>query len=131
MSSWFYIDSKLTVNTAKTEVLFFGRPNKVKSCKDITPITFQGSQIESTDKVKYLGVIFDEGMTWEDQANKARKNAYFNLNKINKIKNLIDDRIKYGETLRKGVQRNLIACCEVLIKFLISMISCSCNSNHL
>ena len=94
MSSWFY-DNKLTVNTAKTEVIFFGRPNKVKSCKDITPITFQGSQIESTDKVKYLGVIFDEGMTWEDQANKARKNAYFNLNKINKIKNLIDDRIKH------------------------------------
>ncbi|MEO0686532.1 MAG: reverse transcriptase family protein, partial [Cyanobacteria bacterium J06649_11] len=94
MSSWFY-DNKLTVNTAKTEVIFFGRPNKVKSCKNITPITFQGSQIESTDKVKYLGVIFDEGMTWEDQANKARKNAYFNLNKINKIKNLIDDRIKH------------------------------------
>ena len=45
--------------------------------------------------MKYLGVIFDEGMTWEDQANKARKNAYFNLNKINKIKNLIDDRIKH------------------------------------
>ena len=94
MSSWFY-DNKLTVNTAKTEVIFFGRPNKVKSCKDTTPITFQGSQIESTDKVKYLGVSFDEGMTWEDQANKARKNAYFNLNKINKIKNLIDDRIKH------------------------------------
>ena len=57
-------------------------------------MTFQSSKIESTDKVKYLGVTFDEGMTWENQSNQARSKAYFNLIKIKKILSFIDDSTK-------------------------------------
>lgn len=62
------------------------------------PVIFQQrvkSKIESTDKLGYLGIIFDEGMTWENQANKSRKNAYFNLIKIKRITALIDNRTKH------------------------------------
>ena len=45
MSTWFY-NNKLSVITSKTEVIFFGKPNKVESCKNIEPVTFQGSKIE-------------------------------------------------------------------------------------
>ena len=44
----------------------------------------QGSNIESIDNVGYLDIIFVEGMTWDNRAKKARKNAYFNLIKIKK-----------------------------------------------
>ena len=93
MSIWFY-NNKLSVITSKTEVNFFGKPNKVESCKNIEPVTFKCSKIESTDKVKYLGVTFDEGMTWENQSNQARSKAYFNLIKIKKILSFIDDSTK-------------------------------------
>ena len=55
----------------------------------------KGSNIECTDRVGYLGIIFDEGMTWENQANKSKKNAYFNLIKIKRITTLIDNRTKH------------------------------------
>ena len=89
-----YADDTIIVNTSKTEVIYFGKPNKVESCKNIEPVTFQGSKIESTDKVKYLGVTFDEDMTWENQSNQARSKAYFNLIKIKKILSFIDDSTK-------------------------------------
>ena len=95
MSTWFYKNNILSINTATTEVIFFGKPIKVQKCKELEPVTFQDSHIKSTDKVKYLCVTFDEGMTWKSQANQARKKAYFNLNKIKKIALFFDDSTKH------------------------------------
>ena len=61
LGSWFY-KNKLSVNTSKTEVIFFGKSNKVEQCKNKTAISFQ-KVLESKDKVKYLGVIFEEDMS--------------------------------------------------------------------
>ena len=94
MSNWFY-KNKLPVNTSKTEIIFFGNPVKVEKSKNMESVIFQGSNIDSRDKIEYLGVIFDEAMTWEKQANKARKNVYSNLIKIKKITSLIDNRTKH------------------------------------
>ena len=90
LSEWFY-NSKLSVNTEKTEVIFFGRKKKISECKDMPPVTFQNSPIEPISAVKYLGVIFDENMTWEKQANRVRSKAYLSLNKIRRISHVIDD----------------------------------------
>ena len=94
MSTWFF-NNKFSVNTSKTEVIFFGKPDRVETCKNTEPVTFQGSTIDCTNKVKYLGIVFDEGMTWENQSNEARKNAYFNLIKIKKIVSFLDNRTKH------------------------------------
>ena len=71
LGSWFY-KSKLSVNTSKTEVIFFGKSNKVEQCKNETAISFQ-KVLESKDKVKYLGVIFEEDMSWNKQVNEIMK----------------------------------------------------------
>ena len=60
LSAWFYCN-KLSVNTTKTEVIYFGRKQKVNECKEMPPLSFQNCPIESKSEVKYLGVIFDEG----------------------------------------------------------------------
>jgi len=93
VGNWFYLN-KLTVNTGKTEVIYFGRANKVKECKNLVPIKFQGDALECKNKVKYLGVIFDENLNWEAQANNARKKAYLSISKIKKISNCLDDSTK-------------------------------------
>ena len=90
LSDWFY-KSKLSVNTEKTEVIFFGRKKKIAECKVLPPVNFQNSPIEPISQVKYLGVIFDENMTWEKQANRVRSKAYLSLNKIRRISHVIDD----------------------------------------
>ena len=40
LGSWFY-KSKLSVNTSKTEVIFFGKSNKVEQFKNETAISFK------------------------------------------------------------------------------------------
>ena len=86
---WFH-QNKLSVNTSKTEVIYFGRPKKVEECKTLPPIVFQESNIDCKNKVKYLGILFDEGMSWKNQSNQARKKAFHSLHKIKKILTFID-----------------------------------------
>ena len=89
ISIWFH-QNKLSVNTSKTEVIYFGRPKKIEQCKTLSPIVFQGSNIDCKTKVKYLGIVFDEGMSWKNQSNQARKNAFLSLHKIRKILTFVD-----------------------------------------
>ena len=93
LSAWFYCN-KLSVNTTKTEVIFFGRKQKVKECKDMPPLTFQNAPIEPRTHVKYLGVIFDEGLTWEKHASLVRQKTYLGLNKIKRVSSTIDNDTK-------------------------------------
>ena len=90
---WFD-QNKLTVNTGKTEIIYFGRENKVKECKSLVPIQFRGDILACKDKVKYLGVIFDENLNWDAQANSARQKAYLKLSKIKSISSFLDDHTK-------------------------------------
>ena len=93
LGSWFY-KNKLSVNTSKTEVIFFGKSKKVEQCKNETAISFQNEVLESKDKVKYLGVIFEEDMSWDKQVNEIRKKAYFSLHKVRKISPLLNEDCK-------------------------------------
>ena len=93
VGQWFHFN-KLTVNTGKTEVIYFGRTKKLKECKSLVPIKFQGDTLECKTSVKYLGVIFDENLNWEAQTNNARKKAYLRLSKIKKISNCLNEKTK-------------------------------------
>ena len=90
LSAWFYCN-KLSVNTSKTEVIFFGRKQKVIECKDMPPLSFQNCPIESKSYVKYLGVFFDEGLTWEKHAASVRQKAYLGLNKIKRVSSTLNN----------------------------------------
>ena len=90
ISKWFY-QNKLSVNTSKTEVIFFGNKKRVQECKDLPPVVMQEINIECKSNVKYLGIIFDENMSWKNQANHSRKKAYHSLHKIRKIMQFLEN----------------------------------------
>ena len=93
LGKWFH-QNKLSVNTSKTEAIFFGRPVKVQECKDNSIIRFQGEIIEYKTKVKYLGVTFDENMKWDEHAKTARQKAYLSLNKIRRVSSFLNEETK-------------------------------------
>ena len=93
LGKWFF-NSKLSVNTSKTEVIYFGRPKKVKECKSEPPLRFLGDTIESKTEVKYLGVVFDENMNWNQHAQKVRSKAYFALNRVKRVSSLLTNETK-------------------------------------
>jgi exonuclease III len=82
--------NKLTINTKKCEILYFGNKRKLSLCKEF-PIVFCGKDIAIKEKVKYLGVIFDEEMSWVPHINTVRKKVGYKISKIMRINNCLND----------------------------------------
>jgi enoyl-[acyl-carrier-protein] reductase (NADH) len=92
VEDWFRFN-KLTVNAKKCEVIFFGSKQKLTKCKE-TKITFCNNQLESKNKVKDLGVIFDEEVTWKNHVNAVVKKIGYKLSKITRIKHCLNENTK-------------------------------------
>ena len=59
---WLSIN-KMTINTKKTEVIFFGNKAHLKKLDNKT-VRYLDTSLKRKDKIKYLGVLFDEKMQW-------------------------------------------------------------------
>jgi len=57
-------------------------------------LSFQNAKIKPKCDVKYLGVIFDEGLTWEKNASNVRQKAYLGLNKIKRVSSTLNNDTK-------------------------------------
>ena len=58
---WLISINKMTINTKKTEVIFFGHEAHLKKLVNKT-VRYLDTPLERKDKVKYLEVLFDEKM---------------------------------------------------------------------
>ena len=47
-------------------------------------------QVSTNDKLKYLGVVLDNSLTFQDHINAKCKTAIWNIRKINKIRQFLD-----------------------------------------
>ena len=50
-------------------------------------------EIKTANHVRNLGVIFDKGMTMENQVNKMCRNVYLNLRNISKVRKSMDKEV--------------------------------------
>ena len=62
ITHWLF-ENKISLNAAKTEVIFFH-----KNVKNIT-VKLHGIKLEPVKTIKYLGLLFDEQLTWKQQIN--------------------------------------------------------------
>ena len=65
-------DRKMRVNPSKTELMIFTRKRKVEG---ILPIRLLMTELELTTRVKYLGVVLDSKLTWNDHIEHKCKKA--------------------------------------------------------
>ena len=91
VSRWLSIN-KLSINTSKTKYILFHAKNKDLT-KCIPTIIVQGNVVERAKDFNFLGVMFNENMSWKthlDQlANKLAKRAGV----LNRIKRIVPLRI--------------------------------------
>ena len=73
----------MTINTDKTETNYFGNHSQLKKVENKT-INYMGIPLQRSEKVKYLGVVFDQKMQWEDHIKMSIKKYY--LIRYSKIK---------------------------------------------
>jgi hypothetical protein len=84
----------LKLNVEKTNVLFIGK----QSLLDKYPVTFQSglnSYISNSgNKVKLLGTIIDQNLSYKDTMRRCVKSCYFNLHKLKSIRHYLDENTK-------------------------------------
>ena len=59
--------NKLSASPQKTEFMITGHQRRVNEIKEFPSLKLDDSEIKRVGKVKSLGVIVDEGLTWNDQ----------------------------------------------------------------
>ena len=74
----------MTINTKKTECIFFGNKSHLKLFDNKT-VKYMGIPLERKEKVKYLGVLFDENMQWHYHIENVRQKVNLKFSKIKSI----------------------------------------------
>ena len=92
VDQWLSIN-KMTVNTKKTEVIFFGNKSRLKKLDNKT-VKYLGTPLERKKEAKYLGVIFDEKMQWSSQISNITKKVNFKLGKIKSVASFLTSHTK-------------------------------------
>ena len=101
----------LKLNEAKTQMLLLSRRRRAKELEDVV-VTLRGQEVTRSDKVKYLGVWIDEGLTWSDHIEVVRKKCFGGLAKLRRLRDSLP------EATKKNIYNALILpyldyCCVV------------------
>ena len=62
-------------------MLLLSRKRRAKELDDVV-VKLRGQRVARSDKVKYLGVWVDEGLTWKDHIDAVRRKCCWGLAKL-------------------------------------------------
>ena len=85
---YWYTENKLKVNINKTEVMIFGTTQKLCRITDDICIKFGQEQLRVVKHFKYLGVLLEGGLSWNDHCQSIVSKAGYKLHlmrRLNKI----------------------------------------------
>ena len=83
----------LKLNEAKTQMLLLSRRRRAKELEDVV-VTLRGQEVTRSDKVKYLGVWIDEGLTWSDHIEVVRKKCFGSLANLRRLRDSLPELTK-------------------------------------
>ena len=85
VSDWLE-ENKLLLNQKKTNMILFGTKPKLNKVNTFS-ILLKGQEIERVVKFKYLGIIFDQCMTWREHVESAGGEVMKQLGLLSRIRN--------------------------------------------
>ena len=80
--------NKLKINDAKTEFIVFRSLMLQKVFSDL-PVNVGGNLIKQSEKVRDLGVILDQTLSFDDHISAVCQSAHFQIRNIGRIRNLL------------------------------------------
>ena len=83
ISNWFKLN-KLSLNIKKTNYIFF--KNKRKNLNLIPDIRIDNVKIEQVNKTKFLGVVINDSLTWNDHIFTVKQKVQRNIGVIYRIR---------------------------------------------
>ena len=82
------IKSKLKMYDSKTEFIIFRSPHMKQNLSDVS-VSVGDMQVSPSSKVRDLGVVFDQHLTFHDHISGICKSTHFHLRGIGRIRNLL------------------------------------------
>ena len=81
-------NKKLSPNPAKTEYMIIGHSRKLDTLDTLNPLTINGTDIKCVTKMKSLGIVVDENLSWDKQYRTLKGNIYGGLSSLKMLKNI-------------------------------------------
>ena len=91
VSSWMR-QNKLSLNAEKSEFMLIGHPKQLNKAKDFPDLEVDDQKLCRAQKTKYLGVIIDESMNWEEQLKTVKRKIKNGLGAMFKLKNILSQK---------------------------------------
>ena len=64
--SWLQVN-KLNLNAIKTEFMIIGTRQNILKIRNLLAIKVDGNLIRRVHRIRYLGIIIDDNLSWKDQ----------------------------------------------------------------
>jgi hypothetical protein len=87
LSTWFKAN-KLSLNATKTNYMLFGTKSLAKNDKSLN-LKLDGNALERTGCTKFLGVFFDDKLTWHQHINHVAGKISRGLGMIGRVRNML------------------------------------------
>ena len=81
--------NKLSLNTDKTEYMVVGHKRQTNSISEPIEIKINEEPIKRVQKVKYLGTMVDENLTWNEQYKRLKGKMKIALSSLQKLRNIL------------------------------------------
>ena len=78
--------NKLSPNPQKTEFTIIGHPLSTRKPALPETLELNGSEIKRVEKPKYLGIIIDENLNWDEQFKRVRSKINTGLMSLKRLK---------------------------------------------
>ena len=86
--NWFKCN-KLSLNAAKTNLMFIGTPYQTKNIPGDKHIYLDGCKLTRVHDAKFLGITLDENLSWKPHINGISKTCCKNIGVLNKLKHVL------------------------------------------
>ena len=93
-------ENGLKLNEAKTQMLLLSKKRRAKELDNVV-VRLKGHEVTRSDRVKYLGVWVDEGLTWKDHVEAVRRECCEGLAKLRRLR----------DSLPAATKRKVYAAC--------------------
>ena len=104
--------NKLKINDAKTEFIVFRSPMLKHDLSDLF-VNVGGNVIRPSEKVRNLGVLRDQTLSFDDHITTICQSAHFHIKNIGRIRNLLS--FDACATLIHALIGSRIECCNSLL----------------
>ena len=81
--------NKLSLNPTKAEYMIIDHPRRRKNRKLLLQVFINREKIKQVDKTKYLGIIVDDTLGWEEQYESVKKKVAGGLAAMKKLKGIL------------------------------------------